>query len=361
VILIHCNINGKNMSKRLILIISIFAIAPMAGCISIYHYVKEKRDKNYQEGVALYNQYKFAEARDRFQTVVDIEPNYRNARSYLSRTERLLKMKAKYITQRANVNYNKGIGFMRYGQYETALGYLLEAQKEDPFLVDVDEKIDQCRKKLQPRVKQMLRTAQWQYEHRLFLYAYWSCVKAKTYAPSSLEAAQLLSKTEDRLDEKAKKFRIRGKEYYAKKQYTAAKYQFQLALANYPGDEESRELLDKVNGRLNLDKYYNNAIAQYNAGNYFGARSLFQTVSNIEPRYKATNLYRSRIDAALLNQVPMFYQEGVTLYEKGNYQAAITEFNKVLSINPEHTMAKEYRLRARSKLELEKSLKGAAR
>jgi tetratricopeptide (TPR) repeat protein len=352
-------VSSKIMSKRYFLIISIIVMTLLAGCVSTYRSVKEKRDKNYQEGIELYNQYKFAEARDRFQTVVDIEPDYKNAQSYLVKSEKLLKMKERNIKQRANVNYDKGVALMKQRQYEMALGYLLQAQKEDPDLVDVDERIDQCRKKLRPKLKQILKTAEWQYDHKQYLQAYWSCIKAKTYAPSGTETAQLLSKSEDKLNDKAKKFRTRGKEYYGKKLYAGAQQQFQLALANYPGDKESKELLAKVNDKLNLDKYYKNAITLYNSGNYFGAKGTFQAVSNIEPGYKATDQYQSKINAALINQAPMFYQNGVAFYEKGNYQAAINEFNKVLSVNPGHNNAKEYRQRAQSKLELEKSLKGS--
>ncbi len=351
---------AKDMSKRLNLIITIIVISSLAGCVSIYRSVKEKRDKSYREGIELYQQNKFAEAKDRFQTVVDIEPDYKNAQSYLARSEKLIKMKAQNIKLRANVNYDRGVALMKQGQYEGALDYLLLAQREDPNLVDADEKIDQCRKKLKPRLKQTLKTAQWQYDRKQYLQAYWTCIKAKKYAPSDMETSQMLSKTEDRLDEKAKKFRAKGKDYYGKKQYAAAQQQLQMALATNPADKESKQLLAKVNDRLNLDKYYNNAITLYNSGNYFGARASFQAVSNIEPGYKATDQYQSKINTALINQAPMFYQNGVALYEKGNYQGAVAEFNKVLSVTPGNTKAQEYRQRAQSKLELETSLKGAA-
>jgi tetratricopeptide (TPR) repeat protein len=83
-------------------------------------------------------------------------------------------------------------------------------------------------------------------------------------------------------------------------------------------------------------------------------------VNSIEPGYKATEQYLNKINAALVVQIPTFYNNGVAYYEKGNYQAAVIEFNKVLSLNPGHTQAQEFRQRAESKLELEKSLKGGS-
>lgn len=348
------------MKIRHLLIIITILLFQLAGCTSIYRSVKEKRDKNYKEGVELYNQNKIEDARDRFMTVVDIEPNYKDSQGYLVKTEKLLKMKAQNIKQRANVNYDKGVALMKRQQYDAALAYLLQAQHEDPYLVDVDDKIKECRKKLEPKLQQSLKLAQWQYDHGQYLQAYATCLKARVYGPSNLNLTLLKNNTEGKLDEKAKKFRIKGKEFYGKKQYPQAQYQFGLALRNYPGDKESKDLLDKVNNRLNLEKYYTNAVAMYNGGNYFGARSSFNMVNSIEPGYKATEQYLSKINAALVVQIPTLYNNGVAFYEKGNYHAAVVEFNKVLSLNPGHAQAQEFRQRAESKLELEKSLKGGS-
>ena len=346
------------MQRIFLQIITILFMCQFAGCTMIYHSVKEKRDRSYREGVDLYNQNKYEEAHDRFKTVVDIEPDYKEARSYLTKTEKLIKLKEKQIKQKANQNYNQGVALLKRQKYEEALTYLLQAKNEDPDLVDVDEKIDECRTKLAPKLKQLLQQTKRLYNAKQYIQAYQAYLKTKFYSPSNAEAEELKGKIEEKLNEKAKKYKTNGWEYYKKKQYAASQQQLQLALKNNPWDNESKDMLNKVNGRLNLDKNYNNAITLYNNADYFAAKSAFTSVNNVEQGYKATDHYLNKINSILSARVPEIYNNGLALYEKGDYQSAVTEFNRVLSINPGHTMAQEYLQRAKSKLEIQKSLQG---
>jgi tetratricopeptide (TPR) repeat protein len=341
-------------------IVIILLLFTAAGCSSVYKSVIDKRDQNYKEGVELYNKKNYEEARNCFKTVMDIEPGYKDTKKYWSIIDSIIKNKENQALQKANVNYNKGQTFMKHRQYEDALNCFLQVKKDNPVHEFVDQKIEECRKKLVVKQKETVKQAEILYNKKQYIEAYTACQKAINFDPSNSEAVQLKTKIENVLDEKCRKYKANGKELLLKKQYTRAQQQFELALKNNPWDNESKELLVKVKNQINLDKFYNSAVDEYNKADYFEARASFLSINNTEPGYRATEQYLEKINSILNGQLNTIYNKGVSLYGKGEFKSAIDEFNKVLTINPDHSMAGEYRQRAQSKLDIQKSLKGKA-
>jgi tetratricopeptide (TPR) repeat protein len=338
------------------IIIIVFML--FVNCSTFYKSVIDKRDKNYKEGVELYNKKKYEEARECFKVVMDIEPGYKDTKKYWSLSDTIIKNNENKALQRANISYIKGLSNMKDRQYEEALNCFLQVKNDDPDRESLDQRIDECRKKLVPRMKEALKQAERQYNRNNFIEAFNACQKTLTFDPSSQEGAQLKNKIEDKLNEKSRKYRANGKVFYSKKQYIRAQREFEFALKNNPWDSESKEFLVKVKNQINLDNLYNAAVNEYKNAEYFNARSSFLSINNSEPGYKATEQYLGKINSILNGQLNTIYNKGVSLYEKGEYKSAIEEFNKVLTINPDHSMAGEYRQRAQSKLEIQKSLKG---
>ena len=344
------------MKRHVFIAIVLLLFFQLPGCVSIYRFVRDKRDRNYKEGVELYRQNRFASAHDRFETVVDIEPDYRDAKSYLKKSKRLLALKVQRIKQEASIGYEKGVSMMTRGRYDDALVILLHAQEQDPNHVDVEEKIDECREKLEPKFEKLVKQAELQFQRRQYIPAYRTCMKAKEYNPSSDRLSSIRRTIESKLEENAVKYVEKGKQYYDKKQYAAARTQLQYALRTNPWDGNSKGLLDKINGKLYLDNYYRRGIYLYNNADYFGAKEAFNQVSAVENGYKATDAYMAKISNGLAGRTGIYYNQGVTFYDKGNYRAAIAEFNKVLSINSSHGNAQEYRQRAQQKMDTRNSV-----
>lgn len=347
----------KNMKKRYSVIL-IVILCQVISCSSVYKSVIDRRDNNYREGVDLYNHKKYEDALACFKTVSDIEPNYKDTRRYLAVLEKIIKAKENQIRQNADIKYKEALALMKRRQYEDALNRFLRLKNDDTDYDSLDDKIAECRKKLVPKLNAVIKQAERFYNRKEYIQAYTSCQKALIFDPSSDEADKLKSKIEEKLDEKCEKYRDNGEKFYSKKQYTSAREQFKLALKNNPWDNESKDYLNKVNNRINLEKDYKAAVKDFNNADYFKAKSSFLSINNIEPGYNSTEQYMNRINSILNSQLNTFYNKGVALYDKGDYQSAINEFDKVLSIKPDHSMAAEYRQRAQSKLDVQKSLKG---
>ncbi len=342
------------MGKKIFAVLLLLSVLQALSCVAIYRSVRDKRDRNYKEGVELFKQNRIPEARARFETVVEIEPDFKDVKQYLKKTGWLLSVKER----NANINYEKSVALMGRGRYDDALSLLLTVKEQDRNHPDADEKIEECRSKLTQKFDKLLAQAEHQFKRKQYIPAYNTHLKAKVYNPSSGQLSSLKRRIEEKLEERAEKYVTKGKDLNNKKQYAAAQTQLHLALRENPWDRDTKELYDKINGKLNLDKNYSSGIALYNGGNYFGAKSAFSQVNAIEPGYKDTNQYLGKINTALGGQIGTFYNNGVSFYDKGNYEAAISEFTKVLSINPGHSNAQEYRQRAQTKLEMQKSLQG---
>jgi tetratricopeptide (TPR) repeat protein len=338
-----------------IIIISFVAIG-QAGCVAVYKHVKNKRDVSYKEGVDLFNSNKFADADKKFKVVMGIEPDYLKTRQYYQKTQTILKQKKIFEKKLAVMNYDKGMLFYRRGNFEDALRFFNLAAEQDPSHPDADDKIDSCREKLAKKFEALIVIAEKQYGKKQYTAAMGTCEKAKFYNPSNMKLSSLTNKIKDKLDDASEKPRNEGRKLYSKKMYAAAVQSFQRALAINPWDKESKDLLNKSSYKVNLDTYYQNAVRLFNGNDLFGAKSVFSQVNNVEPGYKMTEQYLTRINSALTSQIENFYNGGVAFYEKGSYSSAIAEFNKVLTINPGHAMAAEYRRRAESKMEIKKSL-----
>jgi tetratricopeptide (TPR) repeat protein len=346
------------MTKNVFTVLILLLIFHLIGCNTIYRSVRDKKERCYKEGVELYNQNKIDEANDRFETVVNIEPEYRDAKQYLTQTRLMLASKKRNIQQRSNANYDRGVALMKYGQHDNALQLLLLAKEQNPDHTDINNKIDECRKKLAPRFNYLLKVAERQIQWGQYIAAYNTCLKAKIYDPTSIQLYSTMKKIETKLDEKAEKYVDKGKKFFDKKQYQAALAQYQYARQVYPWGEDIKKMIEKTDAKINLGKNYQNGITMYDRGDYFGAKAAFNMVNFAEPNYKDTARYLAKITTALGGQVGYFYTSGVSNYDKGNYDAAIIEFNKVLSINPGNANAQEYRKRAQTKLTIKNSFGG---
>ena len=226
------------MKRHVIIAVFLLLFLQLPGCVSIYRFVRDKRDRNYKEGVELYRQNRFASAHDRFETVVDIEPDYRDAKSYLKKSKKLLALKVQRIKREAGIGYEKGVSMMNKGRYDDALGILLHAQEQDPNHVDVEEKIDECREKLAPKFDMLVKQAELQFQRKQYIPAYQTCMKAKEYNPTSDRLSSTRRTIESKLEERAEKFVEKGTQYYDKKQYAAARTQLQYRAQDKPMGRE---------------------------------------------------------------------------------------------------------------------------
>lgn len=336
--------------------ITIFILACLllfnSGCATIYQQQKKKINENYQEGIQLYKKGDYNKAKERFETVLSIDPDHSGARQYLVITTEALQKRAKKY-------YDAGINYKRKGDLENALLQFLEAEKRDPNYKDVKTQIANIRNSNYARKKydHYYGVAKKQFDKKQYIAAHNSVNQAALYNPDSLELASLKTRIKNQLDNASYPYTSKAEDALKKNKYDAAKTYSNKALKVNPWDEKAREILNKINRMENLNEMYASGEKAYNKGDLITAYRLFKRVDNEEPGYHNTSNYLSVIKSKLEANINTYYQNGISYYEQDNFEAAIAEWDKVLLIDPDHQKAREYRERAVAKLELQKTLR----
>jgi tetratricopeptide (TPR) repeat protein len=343
---------GNLTQKRIFSLLLLVLVLVNSGCATIYQQQKKKMNENYYEGIQLYKKGNYAQAKERFETVLSIDPEHTGARQYLIITTEALQ-------KRAQKYYDAGINYKRKGDLENALLQFLEAQKRDPNYKDVKNQIESIRssKFAQKKYDQYYATAKKQFDKKQYIAAYTSASKADLYNPDSLELSALKTRIKNQLDNASYPYTSKAEEARKKNKFDTAKTYCNKALKLNPWDEKARNILKDINRMENLNEMYANGEKAYSKGDLITAYRLFKRVDNEESGYRNTSNYLSTIKSKLEGNINTYYNNGVTYYEQDNFEAAIAEWDKVLLIDPDHQKAREYRERAVAKLELQKTLR----
>lgn len=110
-----------------------------------------------------------------------------------------------------------------------------------------------------------------------------------------------------------------------------------------------------------LNDAWAQGMRQYQAGNFEGALQFFEQVWVYDRNYRDIRTVRrvtinkvteARAAVAKRNeaQIQQLLYTGMSLYQQGNYQAAINAWTQILAISPGHSAALSYIARARFKL-----------
>lgn len=340
----------QKIFRLLSLLIVASIVITGSGCATVYRQQKKKINENYQEGIQLYKQGDYKNAKEHFETVLSIDPQHSGAKQYLIITTEALQ-------KRSKVYYDAGIRYKRQGNLENALIQFLQAEQRDPDYKDVKQQISNIRssKYATKKYNTYYATAKKQYEKKRYIAAYQNCNKAELFDPNSLELKTLKARIKNQLDNNSYPYTSKA-ETAKKKNPALAKKYCNKALAVNPWDEKAQSIVKDIKRIENLNDLYANGEKAYKKGDYVAAYRAFKQIDNNEPGYRNTTNYLSTIKTRLEANINTYYQNGVTYYEQDNFKAAIAEWDIVLLINPDHQKAREYRERAVTKLELQQSL-----
>jgi tetratricopeptide (TPR) repeat protein len=338
----------RGFCGRMVLIL---LVIQMASCGMIYRHMKQKMKENYREGISLYRKGKYAEAMDRFQEVISIDPEHRGAKRYISITKEAME-------KTSRVHYRAAMRYKRSGNYDKALDELLIVMKKDSDYRDTTTQIDAIRSsdRIQKAFERTMKSANRLYDRKRYTTAYRTSLKAEKYNPESLELMMLKMKIEGALNDKSSPYRNKGEDLYSRGKYRSAQGQLKKALRVNPWDKDARELLGKCNKKIQIAELYARAKREYSNKDYFAAYGLFQKIDRMEPGYRDARAYIERTKNKLSGSINVYYKRGIAYYNNEQFKEAIGELNKVLKINPGHKQAREYKDRARAKLSIMRSL-----
>lgn len=174
--------------------------------------------------------------------------------------------------------------------------------------------------------------------------------------------------------EKIRNYMARGIDYYNRKDYNAAKPEFEEVMKIDPKHRDASDYLEKIaeiveekmlytQRQQQAEDAYRSGINNVNNNRFDEAQQDFETCLALIKDYKDTNErlrdiprlrkeYDQREQARRLQRINQKFQEGIIAYTHGNYREAIDAFVTTISLDKKNQQAKEYLQRARDALRL---------
>lgn len=161
------------------------------------------------------------------------------------------------------------------------------------------------------------------------------------------------------MDDKVEKHIKKGKRYYHNKDYIYAYKEFNNVLMIDPVNRDAEKYMKEIKLKLSeikLEKYLARARKHIENEELIEAKELLDAIQKLYPEDKDTKGYLARIHTVIQEQKVMrtesIFKQGLEFYKLKQHQDAISLWEKVLIISPEHQKSKEHIELA--KLELDK-------
>ncbi len=143
-------------------------------------------------------------------------------------------------------------------------------------------------------------------------------------------------------------------------QYQEAIGMLEEALRYDSGNEHIQKLMKDIKRHQNIiqaAQYYRDAQVYLNQKNYIDAITLFEKVLELSPAHNEAKKYLKQTQDLAEKErkqqleLEKLYREGKTLYEKGSYEEALFNFEKILEIEPKHQEVKDLTLQIKERVE----------
>lgn len=115
------------------------------------------------------------------------------------------------------------------------------------------------------------------------------------------------------------------------------------AVALQPGNDKLRKQLKQVQKQREVERLYKSGTDAMVAGDNDKALETFNAVLKLDPKHEPTKQHIASINAFV---VETMHKDAMVEYGKQNLDQAITLWDRVLAISPNHANAKLYRARA---------------
>ncbi len=296
---------------------------------------KEKTaEASYTEAIALYNSEQFDEAKKKFIEVQATVPNYKTVPDYLDKIDDdIIRKKEKELIRlrelQAEGPYNQAMTSYQQGDFESAKQKFLEVTAIFPeyketgkYIARIDDDIERQKKEIDERKR--AESADSNYTQALALYQAGDFVSAK---------------------EKFVKTEIAYPDYKDTSRYLA-RIDSDIALKKQQDDQTRRS--------LEADPVYLQALSLYKEQEFYEAKKKFMQVQVVYPNYKDTVLYLSRIDADMAKRedrierqeknrrADALYTEAMTLYAERKFVEAKEKLFQITAIDPEYKNTRSY-------------------
>ena len=302
--------------------------------------------ENLEIGIDYFQNKNYTKAKEYFTKVLEIDPNHKEAKDYLEKTEKELE----YLKKQEEIAQVIGEGMIafRRKKFNEAIEIWQKAKEKDPENKLIDEYIEYAKRSQAESINKFYNEGLEYLKNGDLLSAKDSFEKAVQSDPQFKEAQSKLTEVKSLILQKIHSSKNKGKEEFKNGNYEEAIKYFNEVLSYEKDNEEVADLLRSANEALTA---LNDGKALLKKGDYSEAIEKFNLVLDLNNNDKKVQDY---INEALLlgkKQSADWFNDGMKYYQNGDLKKALVRFSSVVKVNPEHKEAQEMLKKVSSEIE----------
>ncbi|MDD5066012.1 MAG: tetratricopeptide repeat protein [bacterium] len=320
----------------------------------------ESLNKYYNDGEKFLNEGNLSKAKENFDKALQANPNHSKAKQKLAEVKSA-------IFEKISLSKKEGLSAFRNGEYDKAIEEFKTVLTFDPENDEVSDYLQTSQK-----INNYLETSKQLISEKKYAEAIEKINIIQGYNKNDKNAEILKKQALLEGQKMASQWFNDALDYYKNRDIKKAYDRFSSVVqTTKPEDSthmEAQKMVEKLEKEIDtsVQQSYSSGLAYYEQGDYKKAIDEFNKIVNLKGSYKDTNLlltkarkiYEKKVakETELSQQkVQEFLFNGIKLYRDGKLKEAVSEWEKVLRVYPDHQKALKYISRAKYKLsQLEK-------
>ena len=319
----------------------------------IYTLHRQEAEKFFVRGLGYYEQENYPKALEFFQQAQNLSPNYPEAQSYLERTQAKLQEQKDEVARLLA----EGNRLAQRQQFLRAYRAYREVLGREPENETAKQQTRLLQSRIDAFVAEKLQAANRAFEREDYAPAGDFCKQVLEVTPRQQEAAALLQRIEQVKNRRAEDFTRRGLDFFAAREWNRASDEFEKALSVDPDNRQAQQKRQEALSQSGIQQLAEKAQSHFTRGQYSQALEVYKMVLDRDPRNAAAQAQLKECQSQLRSQVEKYFKRGLDFYTNDDYENAVKEFDKALSLEPLHKQSLETKQKAQQSLEALKRLR----
>ncbi|MDZ7291106.1 MAG: tetratricopeptide repeat protein [candidate division KSB1 bacterium] len=306
----------------------------------------------YFRGLGYFSQRNFSKALEFFQNALSLSPHYEEAQIYLDKTQAALQRQKEKIA-RLLVEANR---LNQQQQFNNAYRAYREVLELDPENETAKQQIRLLQSRIDAFINEKLQAANRALDGGDYNQASALSQQILDVYPRHDGATAVLQRLAQINNKRAEEFVRRGLNYFEAKNWNRAVAEFDKALSFDPKNKVAQQKREEALSQSDIQQLFDQAQEYFSQNQFLQAMEFYKTILVRDPHNSIARARLEECQRQLDLQVEIYFKRGLSFYAAEDYEGAIREWEKVLSLNPTHKQSLEYKQSAQQRLDALKRL-----
>ncbi|MBN2357518.1 tetratricopeptide repeat protein [candidate division KSB1 bacterium] len=307
--------------------------------------LQKQAQEYFYAGLGFYQQKKYDQAEAQFTQALIISPDFTEASHYLN----LINSERAHIEEMIEKHIGEGERLQRNKDWSGALDRYQQVLELDPDHTAAKSKIEETLDQRNVHLDQLFSRAdasRKRGDRNIAKRLLREIIEIRPSYPGARSMLdQLLTSRE-----KAQRYIELAKQYSEQYRWESAVVALDSAQTYYPTSSEAKRMRRKVYENLNSDRLMRIGRTAYRQGRFRDVIDVADAILKKEPRHQAARELQQQCQARIDRLVDEYFNQGIQLFTEEKYREAIAEWQKALRLNPSHRGSLEYKKRAEERL-----------